>query len=285
MANDLPEVEKMASRESRVERVVAAMDEWIVQGKVESGDRLPPEGQLAEHFNVSRTVIREAVRLLTERGLIEVAHGKRHRVRPPSPEIAASHLRRMIDRGGISYMQLMELRWPLETAVALVAARRRTEEQLDALRQCLASPAEELDAQVEQDARFHKLLARATQNIMFEITLEVFAEPLTESRRRTISRVGYSQLHQQHVQILDAVASQQDVLAEALMKTHLEVAIQDLKSDESVNFGNASAAGNDAKEKDAHKDAHENAHKAAHKAADKGADEAAEKHAQKHASH
>ena len=211
---------------SRVERVVSVLDDWVARRELEPGDPLPPEGRLAEHLTVSRTVIREAVRLLAERGLIEVAHGKRHRVRPPSPEVTAGHLRRMMERGGISPQQLMELRWPLETATALVAADRRTDADLEALRQCLASPAETLDEQVDQDLRFHKLLARATGNHMFELTLEVFAQPLAESRLRSMSYGGYARSLAQHQEILDAVEAGEKVRAEALMKEHLNLAME-----------------------------------------------------------
>ncbi|MFW6039032.1 MAG: FadR/GntR family transcriptional regulator [bacterium] len=223
---DLPQSEALDPRRSRVERVVEILNDWIVHGELDAGERLPPESRLAEHFAVSRTVIREAVRLLAERGLIEVAHGKRHRVRPPSPEVAASHLHRIVERGGVTRQELMELRWPLESAIALVAARRRTEEHVETMRQCLAEPATTIEEQVQQDLRFHQLLARATNNAMFEMVLEVFALPLAESRRHSMEYHGHARAVEQHQAILDAVAAGEDVRAEKLMKQHLDSAME-----------------------------------------------------------
>lgn len=212
-------------RRSRVEHVMEVVSEWIVQQQLKPDEPLPSEAQLAEHFAVSRTVVREAVRLLAERGLIEVVHGKRHRVRPPSPELVGGHLRRMIERGAGTLRELMEIRWPLETAIALVAARRRTDEDIAAMRACLEAEAKTLEAQIQQDMRFHKLLARATGNTMFEMVLGVFEEPLAEGRRRSLKHAGQALTHKQHGEILDAVEAKKDALAEALMKTHLDTAM------------------------------------------------------------
>ncbi|MFW6028359.1 MAG: FadR/GntR family transcriptional regulator [bacterium] len=239
MSRDLPEIEPTEMGQSRVDHVVTAMSDWIVGGRFQPGERLPPEGRLTEHFAVSRTVIREAVRLLAERGLIEVAHGKRHRVRPPSPQIAASHLHRMVERGGVTCQELMELRWPLESEIALVAARRRTGAHLQQMRCCLDEEAPTIDAQIAQDMRFHKLLARATGNTMLEMALDVFALPMTESRRQSLVHAGHRRTLEQHQAILEAVAAGDGPEAKARMKAHLDAAMeawQSARSEEHVSL-------------------------------------------------
>lgn len=220
----------IVSRRSLVEQVVEGVIDWIFEGKFQSYDALPPEADLAIQFGVSRTVIREAIRRLAERGMILVAHGRRHRVRPPSPEVAADHLSLLMKRGQGSLRDLIELRMPLETEIVRLAAQRATSEDLAALKACLEAhrEAETLSEQVQRDMQFHQLLAQASHNVTFTVVLEAVSELLTASRERTIGRVGNSRAVRHHEKILEAIVAGDADSAAAAMRAHLEMAATDL---------------------------------------------------------
>lgn len=221
------------SRSSRVEDVVSTVSDWIIEQKIKPEEMLPAEARLAEHFGVSRTVIRESVRLLAERGLIEIVHGKRHRVRPPSGEIAASHLKRMLTRGFGTLNDLVELRLPLEVAIASHAAQRRTDVQLERAHACVTQQeqTEALEEQVKLDICFHELLGEMTSNPLFCLVLRAVAGPLAESRRRTIGSPGGNvKSVKGHRDIIKALEARDSAAAETAMHQHLSIASSMLRN-------------------------------------------------------
>lgn len=219
------------SRRSRVDEVVDTIDQWIVKGDLLANETLPSEADLAVQFRVSRTVVREAVRLLYERGLIEMVHGRRHRVKPPVPEIPALQMQRFIHRRGATIKDLMEVRLSLEVSIAGLAAQRRTEKHLSAMRSCIEeqSRAQTLDDQVAQDGIFHQLLAQATGNSVYELVLDSMRVLLVESRRLSLQASVGGKCNEiavaRHTQILEAVDASNVKLAEAAMFTHINSSI------------------------------------------------------------
>jgi GntR family transcriptional regulator, transcriptional repressor for pyruvate dehydrogenase complex len=164
-------------REQRLyERVVEKVLELISSGAWKPGYRLPPERELSEAFGVSRTVVREAVKALEARGVLESATGSGVSVREADFN--------MISRSLQTYMQLSnlvdfeirlnEVRRVLEVEMVALAATRRTPEQLAQLHQiCQRMRAEGNTAKqmAELDFRLHVTLAEATQNELFKVLL------------------------------------------------------------------------------------------------------------------
>ena len=155
----------------------------IAEQYPQPGQRLPKEGDLAERFQVSRVVIREAMKILEDRGVVEVRAGRGTLTLTPSPENAKEVLMRLFKDQPIpshaEMERLLELRQVLEETASGLAAVRATQEDLDAMGAALhtmssgGSGAEIIEA----DLQFHCAIAKATHNHYFEIVIE----PLTHT--------------------------------------------------------------------------------------------------------
>ena len=164
-------------REQRLyERVVEKVLELISSGAWKPGYRLPPERELSEAFGVSRTVVREAVKALEARGVLESATGSGVSVRHADFN--------MVSRSLQTYMQLSnqvdfeirlnEVRRVLEVEMVALAASRITPEQLTQLWQIcqqMRTSGNTAKQMAELDFRLHVTLAEATQNELFKVLL------------------------------------------------------------------------------------------------------------------
>ena len=176
-------LQKRSFRRGRLsEQVTAEVERMMVTEFSEPGVRLPKESELAERFHVSRIVIREAMKILEGRGVVEVRAGSgTYTVAPSVDKVKDSLLRMFQDRPipGIEDMELMmELREVLEEALASLAAVRATPADLEEMEAALVTmeAGHPADPQtVEADLRFHRTVARAAHNPYFEMV----TEPLT----------------------------------------------------------------------------------------------------------
>lgn len=151
--------------------VLANLVGQVVNGELPAGSQLPPEPALCEAFGVSRTVIRESLKLLEEKGLVRVRQGQGTTVQPIDqwnlldPVVLDAAVR---DGGLVSLVDdLVVVRSALESRMARLAAERITEDELHELRAQVARLEEAL-AQPERyvvlDLEFHDLIARFSGN-------------------------------------------------------------------------------------------------------------------------
>lgn len=209
------------------DRVADEIQELIVERKLQLGDRLPAERELGEAFGVSRTVIREAIRALVAKGLLDVQPGNGTVVRQPSPSMVSDALAYVLrgTPGGIPFRHAHELRCILEPEIAFRAAERRTEDDLAALEHQLERMlVSEIDW-VAADVAFHAALAQAAHNPIFGIVLDSIQDVLLEIRRLGAllpeTRVNGARHHRA---ILEAVAAGDAEAARAAMMAHLKQA-------------------------------------------------------------
>ena len=126
---ELPDVEPIKS--TRIyEEIVRQVKALIAEGRLKSGDQLPPERDLAAQFKVSRTSVREALRTLESLGLIEIRPGEGTFVREVSVESLIEPLAHVILSQREAVGELFEARRLLEPALAGLAARRATQDDL-----------------------------------------------------------------------------------------------------------------------------------------------------------
>jgi len=147
--------------------VVAEIERLILSGKLREGERLPPEAKLCRAFGVSRSVIRDAVRTLSERGLLHVQHGQGTVVNPPGESTVADALVLYLLRSDFTIHDVLTARSAIETGVCPIAATRASEDDIKQLAADLAALNEALqrgDWQRVQDEHlaFHLDLLRAT---------------------------------------------------------------------------------------------------------------------------
>ncbi|HBO45622.1 MAG TPA: hypothetical protein DD670_17185 [Planctomycetaceae bacterium] len=214
-----------------VREVVDRLREQILAGVYESGAAIPPEGRLGESLGVSRTVVREAMRILGAQGLVEVSQGKRPRVRPADPQTVVETFGTYLQRGDHTLLDLIEVRLPLETAMVALAAERATAAQLAEMEKSIdeMAGATSLPKRVEADARFHELLAESTGNPLFSLLLTTVSGAMRRSRNQTISKTGADRALKGHSAILAAVRAKDSDAARRAMLEHLRMAEEDLQ--------------------------------------------------------
>jgi GntR family transcriptional repressor for pyruvate dehydrogenase complex len=203
------------------EHIVAQIERAIFDGGLREGDKLPAERQLAQQFGASRVAVREALRALEHRGLVEVRQGAAGGSFLRA--VDASPVRRdfatLFRRGRLSSAQLAEARLLIEPDVAALAARRATEADLDALNAAIEGrPVTARDL----DIRFHRLVAEAARNapaaVVVDVLLEVEADvapPLEPTAD------DGALLEAAHRSILDAIKARQPGQARAAMAGHI----------------------------------------------------------------
>jgi GntR family transcriptional repressor for pyruvate dehydrogenase complex len=169
------------------DRVTRQIENLIVIGHLQPGNRLPPERELARQFGVSRTVVREAVRALVAKGLLEVRSGSGTVVCSPTAQTLAQTMSLFLRVGqrDLDYRKILEVRRLLEVEIAGLAAERRTKEDLEVMEAILqeAESGGDRDRFVRTDMAFHSALARATYNELFSVLLDSIADVMITMRQ------------------------------------------------------------------------------------------------------
>jgi GntR family transcriptional regulator, transcriptional repressor for pyruvate dehydrogenase complex len=220
-------------RTSRLyEQIVQQIEETILKGELKPGDQLPAERDLAEQFGVSRTAVREAVKALREKGLVEAYTGRGTFVTNGTSHAIRQSLDLMVKIGqaeGATY--LSEVREILEPEIAALAALRADSQDLVSLRAAIAvmdDAMQDAEAFIEADLDFHLALAEAAANPIILSLIDSIVALLREQRLRTFQTPGGAQRGQHcHRRILQAVESRNAEQARSEMRAHLEQVRED----------------------------------------------------------
>lgn len=214
-----------------VESVVRSLRERILAGEFAEGV-LPPQGELATEFAVSRSVIREAMQQLQSSRLIELSQGRNARVVPVGSEAIIDNLQLFMQRSQASLLHLAEVRQPLEAEIAALAAERIDDEALLRLHISNRKLAEAKtpEEQIDADIDFHRILAESTGNPIYLFLMDALAELLRESRRKTIGLGGVEPALEGHRAVLQAVQKRNAKAARAAMLEHVQASRRDLEA-------------------------------------------------------
>jgi GntR family transcriptional regulator, transcriptional repressor for pyruvate dehydrogenase complex len=207
------------------EEIVRQVRLLISDGRLKSGDRLPPERDLAEQFRVSRTSVREALRALESRGLVEIRAGEGAFVRDISVDSLVEPLALVILPHREAVGELFEARRLLEPAIAGLAARRATPDEIGEMERILDEQAREVAhgrTGVAQDSAFHAAFANSAHNRAISRIVTALMDLLTQSREESLQTPGRPQRsHQDHRRILDAIRRRDEVAAHRAVIDHL----------------------------------------------------------------
>jgi GntR family transcriptional repressor for pyruvate dehydrogenase complex len=219
-------------RSTRIyEEIVRQIKTMIAEGRLTSGDRLPPERELAEKFLVSRTSVREALRALESLGLVEIRPGEGTFIREISVDRLVEPLALVMVSQREALAELFEARRLLEPAIAGLAAARATPDEIQDMERILEDQAREVVAGrtgFAQDAQFHAAIGRAAHNEAITRIAHAVMDLLTQSREESLNTPGRpSRSHDDHRRILQAIAERQPAAAERAMRDHL-VAVEAL---------------------------------------------------------
>jgi GntR family transcriptional repressor for pyruvate dehydrogenase complex len=208
------------------EHIAAQIEQQILRGDLRTGDRLPTERELAEKFRASRTAVREAMKTLAQKGLVDMRPGRGTIVIDGTSFALRDSLNRSMQvNQPKSNIELVEVREILEPEIAALAAVRATDDDIAALRaavETMDAHVEEADAFIAADNRFHQILANATNNNLILTLIHPIMELLTEQRKHIFGVQGGPQRGQQHHKmLLDAVIRHDPDAARAAMQAHL----------------------------------------------------------------
>ena len=220
-------------RTSRLyEQIVQQIEASVLNGTLKPGDQLPAERELAQRLGVSRTAVREAVKALREKGLVEAYSGRGTFVTDGTTQAARQSFDLMVKLGQVEGSpHLAELRLILEPGIAAMAAERVKDEDLAAMREAVAvmeRSQKDPEAYIEADLDFHLALAEAAANPLILSLIDSIVGLLREQRIRIFNVEGGPQRGQvHHKRILDAMERRDPEMARSAMRAHLEQVRQD----------------------------------------------------------
>lgn len=213
------------TRANMFDLTVESLTKLIDGGTISAGEKLPSERELVEQLGVSRSVLREALRVLESQGLISIIQGKGVYVRKPGIITVIEPFQRLLKDGAVTLDNLMQARMILEPTIAKIASVNIKDEQLKILEQSYQDMAKYLDfpeRYLRADQNFHSCLAECTGNPVFVIMIypiitmfEGFIELLYEVPE-TPQKVVFA-----HEDIITALRNHDPVAAELAMKAHI----------------------------------------------------------------
>ncbi len=218
-SRELP-VQKV-SREGLAEQVVEQIQDLIFEKHLQSGNRLPGERELCQQFGVSRTVIREATKILSQRGLLTIEPGRGSFVTLPAERDIARSISLFARARDVTFADLGQVRQALEPEIAALAAGKATPAQIAAMQSCIAVMDDSLadpETYVQADQEFHSILAEATDNQLLMALTGVIVN-LAQSLRRLMFLIPEAPVRGQHYhrKILECVSRDDAAGARAMM--------------------------------------------------------------------
>jgi GntR family transcriptional regulator, transcriptional repressor for pyruvate dehydrogenase complex len=230
-----------AVRTSRLyEQIVEQIEESIREGKLKPGDQLLAERELAQQFGVSRTAVREAVKTLSEKGLVESYSGRGTFVTSDKSQSMRHSLDSFMKGGDLQNASYVaELREILEPQFTALAAVRIEEQQLAMMREAIAVMDRSMrdpEAYIEADLDFHLALAEAAANPLILSLLDSIVGVLRVQRLGIFAVTGgpeRGQVH--HKRILEAIEQRSATKARKAMQDHMQQIRKDSSTAESLN--------------------------------------------------
>lgn len=201
--------------------------EQIRDGKIGSGDKLPPERTLARQFGTSRNAVREALRSLEHAGLISLhkgAHGGAF-ITDGDPRAISQTIEDLMHLGGASLADVTEARLSIETVIVELAAAHGTEDDFIALDRNVdrveeLTHARDMAAKADLNMEFHVLLAETTGNPVLVLLMKTLMD-LLRSVHRPITAEDTADIIKSRRRFLSLLRSRDAFAAAAEMKDHL----------------------------------------------------------------
>lgn len=221
------------------EEIYNQIRQLILDGEIHPGERLPSERKMMEMMHRSRPTIREAMRMLEREGYIKIYSGSSGAVvQELNVDNAVQSLETIIQMKGMTIEEILEFRCLTECEAARLAAKRRTDEDLERIK-TIIQRSESTIGNAEEfmacDMEFHVAVAEASQNSMYSIMLQVCRNVLGKSLTEILNRgkkstqkVRYELILDVHRKIYMAVKNQKEEEAAKWMTTHLINAESDI---------------------------------------------------------
>lgn len=203
-------------------QVTAHFERLIASGELKAGDKLPPERQIAEALDVSRTTVRDGLYELALKGVIDRRPGRGAVIQEPSSN--STNMLGIFDESARQLLEVVDLREAFEPAVAGRAAERATPADLARLTEILAASHPDLSPEesASLDREFHLQIAVASQNSLLVSLANVTADWLQDVRTESHqTRTGRAESCAGHREILDAISKRDADRAHLAMAEHV----------------------------------------------------------------
>ena len=223
-----------------VERTGDEIIQLIIKEKLTTGDRLPNEYDLAARLNVGRSTIREAVRSLVSRNILEVRQG--------SGTYVSQNTGISDDPLGFAFVDntlkltedLFALRYILEPEVAMHAAYNRTDEQMAYLekvaKQLEEAMNQDTNLHFELDIEFHSIIANMSGNIAMDHLVPVINQSITLYNSYFTNEQSKSETIRSHIEIVEGIRKKNPFLARYGMQNHIANNQRQLEVNRQNNF-------------------------------------------------
>jgi GntR family transcriptional regulator, transcriptional repressor for pyruvate dehydrogenase complex len=236
-------IARTPKRVTAAELVVGHVRKLIEGGQVKSGDRLPPERELAQELGVSRPSVRSGLKSLAAMGVVQIRQGAGTFITGGPPVLGTEPLRFLAALHGFSRTQMFEARLVLEVSVAALAAERAASDKIIAISDettgmfaSLGTP----DTFLEHDIRFHQAVAAAADNPILASVVEMIAKMFYELRRASIAgATDLKQAADEHRAIYQAIRARDPELARKAMEAHLRRAASSQALEDTRPLGSA----------------------------------------------
>jgi GntR family transcriptional regulator, transcriptional repressor for pyruvate dehydrogenase complex len=213
-------------RKNKVYEEVAQQIERLILKKLRPGDKLPSERELAEMLKVSRSSIRDAIRGLELRGLVEPRQGAGTIVRESAVEPLANPFASALKRRKEMVSELLDFRKMLEPPLAARAATHASADEILEMEEILQrqdAKQSQGEPAVAEDAEFHYSVALASDNSVVLKVLDIIMDLLRDTRERSLQVEGRAQKSLAgHRRILAAIKRHDAEGAKSAMRRHIE---------------------------------------------------------------
>ena len=212
-------------RVGATDAVVTRIESLILENQLRPGDPLPPERELAEGFGVGRNVVREALRSLAEKGLVEVRAGRGTVVVEADPSAVTESLRLLLRRRRVTLEELGDARLLIEPELAALAAKNAPSDDTRVLEECLRKlevAGDDSEAHVQADLDLHHEIARLSNQLVLQAIFDAIQAVMLWSMRLGITIPGAAAASDdRHRRIVAAIVAGDADTAREEMRTHM----------------------------------------------------------------
>lgn len=213
-------------KEYMYEKIADLLEQDIIHDRFDN-QKLPSEQELAVTYSASRTVIREALKILGERHLVNSVVGSGAYITKPGVDELSTTINRLISTHDISIIDAIDVRIILESNAAALAAMNATPEEfdeMDKIRLRLGDPNCATEERAELDFMFHTLVCKASHNDMLALITEAIGSVVRELININLIAGEHNPAivrHISHMRILSALRERNPVAAQSITYDHL----------------------------------------------------------------
>jgi GntR family transcriptional repressor for pyruvate dehydrogenase complex len=233
------------SQEKTADAAVRQIEELILDGVLRPGDRLPAERELAGQMDISRPILRDALKNMEDRRLIRSRHGEGTFVADVIGTVFEAPMIDLVRRHQRAVFDYLEFRRDLEGIAAAYAADRATRSDREILKRIFTAMLEahesgDREEESRIDVEFHTVIMEAAHNVvlthMMRSCYQLMAQAVFHNRERLYSNAGWrDRLVEQHRMIYDAIMARDAAAAGAAARSHLDFIESALKTVESTD--------------------------------------------------